>query len=418
MNKFITVCTNSILTFHRMLCRIFIIMIIGTFSPVVRKLTSIIQNGTKRTSLHIFWYLHTGIIKESRCKVYVHTQSFTLTSCSNGAWITYKQRHTCFFIHETLVEPSVLSKEKSLVGGIYYYSIVKFTYTFQVFHQPPYTFIHRHSRSKIVTHVLLIFPTYQIAASEFTTTILLYTRRIYFVPFILHFLRHTFIHLVQAVGSIAQHFITCKKLQIPIISKGMFYAHILLLRCTTTSFVIIKESGRFRKYRIIEQSQMTRSRHPVAVRRFMMEHQTERLVLINTINIFYGLISYDIGNISFLDNMLSILIEIRVIVITLFLLPCKDTPVIKALRLENKMPFTNNACLITGLMKKTDKCRLVRVEPARIVSKTIYMAHLSGKDTGTARTGQCVSGITSVHAYSLMCQAVKIWSLNQIAAIT
>ena len=286
-----------------------------------------------------------------------------------------------------------------------------------MFHQTSNALIHRHGSCKIISHILLIFPTHKFTSRHIAFAIFLYSLGIYFIPFCLNIFRHTFIDFIQAVGCIAKHFISCKQLQIPIISKCLFKTHILLLRSASTSLIVIKESGRFREYHIVKQSQVVRCRHPVTVRSLMMEHQTERFVLIQSVNVFYSLIGYDVCHISFLNDMFTVLIEIRIIIITLFFLSGEDTPVIKSFRFGYKMPFTYNTCLVTCIMKKADKCRLIGIESARIISKPVYVAHLSCKNTCTAWTRQGICGITSVHAYSFMRQTVKIRRLHQITAI-
>ena len=62
----------------------------------------------------------------------------------------------------------MFSEEESLVGSIDNYGIVKFSAGFKVVEHASDAFIHAHEGSQIVLHVLLVLPTHQFLACEFS----------------------------------------------------------------------------------------------------------------------------------------------------------------------------------------------------------------------------------------------------------
>ena len=162
----------------------------------------------------------------------------------------------------------------------------------------------------------------------------------------------------------------------------MFDGHVLLAGCSAASLVVVEQAGGFRECGIVEDAQVARSRHPVAVRRFLMIHHAERLVLVATFEEFNGFISNNIRGVSFFYNMLPVFPKIRIVIVTLFVLAAKDAPMIESLRFTDKMPFTNYCSLISGLLKQFGECLLISVERTGVIGKTILVAELTGEDAG------------------------------------
>ena len=127
----------------------------------------------------------------------------------------------------------------------------------------------------------------------------------------------------------------------------MFDRHVLFTGCSSAAFIVVEQISRFRESGIVEYTQMTGSRHPVAVRSFLMIHHAERFVLVATFEEF------------------------------------KDAPMIESLRFTDKMPFTNYCSLISGLLKQFGECLLVSVERTGVIGKTILVAELTGEDART-----------------------------------
>ena len=163
----------------------------------------------------------------------------------------------------------------------------------------------------------------------------------------------------------------------------MFDRHILFTGCSSAAFIVVEQISRFRESGIVEYTQMAGSRHPVAVRSFLMIHHAERFVLVATFEEFNGFISNNIRGVSFFYNMLPVFPKIRIVIVTLFVLAAKDAPMIESLRFTDKMPFTNYCSLISGLLKQFGECLLVSVERTGVIGKTILVAELTGEDART-----------------------------------
>ena len=197
MNQFEVLCTDSVVTFYRVLCRILIIMVVSSFAPVCRSLTFIFQNWFQRRALDIRWNFYSGKVEESGSKVHIHTDSIAGASGFDCFWKANDKRHALtFFIHETFVKPTVLAKEEALVGSIDDDGIIQFSCFFQIVQQAAYVLVYSKNGSQIVAHVLLIFPTDQCFAFQVTFAIFGYALCISRVPFVLYFYRHTFVNAI------------------------------------------------------------------------------------------------------------------------------------------------------------------------------------------------------------------------------
>ena len=162
----------------------------------------------------------------------------------------------------------------------------------------------------------------------------------------------------------------------------MFDGHVLLAGCSAASLVVVEQAGGFRECGIVEDAQVARSRHPVAVRRFLMIHHAERFALVPAFEEFDGLVCDDVRGIPFLYDMFAVFPEIGVVIIALFVLAAQDAPVVEALRFADKMPFANHGRLVAGLLEQFRECLLVAVEGACIIRKAVFVAELTGKDAG------------------------------------
>ncbi len=126
MDQLITGVAHPIVTFHRMLGRIFMEMIVQTVAPFIRMLP--FQQREHGNALHVRRHLNAGKIKKRRCIVDIlhHLSNVTLGLIPLGKHHDKRRAHG-FFIHEPFVKPSVLSHVKALIGSIYNKGIVEQT---------------------------------------------------------------------------------------------------------------------------------------------------------------------------------------------------------------------------------------------------------------------------------------------------
>ena len=143
MNQFEVLGANTIVAFYRMLCGVFIIMIVSGLAPIGGSLAFVFQYRLHGSSLDIRRDLYSGKVEEGRGKVYVHTDCITCTAGFNGLGITDDERHALtFFIHKALVEPAMFAEEETLVGGVDNDCIVQFTNLFKIIQQTADVFVY------------------------------------------------------------------------------------------------------------------------------------------------------------------------------------------------------------------------------------------------------------------------------------
>ena len=136
----------------------FIIMIIERFTPITRFLSRLYQLP-ERYTLHIPWYFDTAHIQKSRSKVYVLRQSCYLSFRLDMSGPAHNHRHTeRFFVHETLIKPTMFSQVEALIGSIDYNRIFIQSGTFQIIKNLSHTFVYTRYNSHIILQVTLVFP--------------------------------------------------------------------------------------------------------------------------------------------------------------------------------------------------------------------------------------------------------------------
>ena len=127
MNQFEVLGANTIVAFYRMLCGVFIIMIVSGLAPIGGSLAFVFQYRLHGSSLDIRRDLYSGKVEEGRSKVYIHAD----------------ERHALtFFIHKSLVEPAMFAEEETLVGGVDNDCIVQFTNLFKIIQQTADVFVY------------------------------------------------------------------------------------------------------------------------------------------------------------------------------------------------------------------------------------------------------------------------------------
>ena len=136
----------------------FIIMIIERFTPITRFLSRLYQLP-ERYTLHIPWYFDTAHIQKSRSKVYVLRQSCYLSFRLDMSGPAHNHRHAeRFFVHETLIKPTMFSQIEALIGSIDYNRIFIQSGTFQIIKNLSHTFVYTRYNSHIILQVTLVFP--------------------------------------------------------------------------------------------------------------------------------------------------------------------------------------------------------------------------------------------------------------------
>ena len=157
----------------------------------------------------------------------------------------------------------------------------------------------------------------------------------------------------------------------------MCNGHVLAARSSSSSLIVIEEGCRFREGDVVEHAQMAWCRHPVAVRRLLVEHEHERTIVACLIYECKRLVCYHVGDIALLCDRHSVFHEFRCVVVSLLFLSADDAPEIKALRLGNQMPLTHDACRVACLLEELRKGLLRAVKLGCIVGKSVHVTEFT-----------------------------------------
>ena len=158
----------------------------------------------------------------------------------------------------------------------------------------------------------------------------------------------------------------------------------LLCSCSFATGIIIIEILRQREGLVLVFIQILHLRQPVTVASLMVDKQNERLALIALVlHPVDTLIRHDIGHVAMFPDRCAIHPDkIRIVIVAL---SRKNVPIIKSSRLAHQVPFSDDCCLIAGLLQQFRHCLLTSVKNAMfIMRKSVFMAVLSCKHTGTA----------------------------------
>jgi len=314
-----------------------------------------------------------------------------------------------FFIHESLVEPSVFTHVESLVGSIDNHGVVQQVLFFQVVQQAADVAVNGCDDTQIVTHVLLVFPFGQCFSCQFGFLELLDDGVIVCIPcrflsrihtaFIIHFASPLGIYATGNFIFLVGHFQVINDVHV------LVDAHFLLL-CGQSSFIVVVEVVRQRESLVCKEFEVTSVRHPGAVRSLVVEEHTERLVLIAVFYPVDGLVGDDVGGIAFHLCAFAVhLDEGRVIIVAL---SRQDFPMVESLRIAYEVPLANHRCLIAVLLKEFRESQLVAVEGGRVVDEPVGVAVLSGEHAGTARSADGVGHETVGKAHTFVADAVNV----------
>ena len=149
--------------------------------------------------------------------------------------------------------------------------------------------------------------------------------------------------------------------------------------------------------------------YPVSMNSFVMHHQKERFVLaFPSVEPFFRVFSNQIRHIPQMTCGIIFSNKMR---ITIFSLIIQNHPMIETCRLRNKMPLTNNSCLVTICLQYLRKGLLRTVKTFRpVLHETIFMAMFTRKYGSTARPGNRIATIVILENRSFMPDTVNIRS--------
>ena len=342
------------MTFHHVLGRIFIEMIVQSFPPVRRFLA--FQQRYQGNALDIFRHFHSGKFKEGRCVVNVLHHFIDIPFSPEVFRQTHNQRGTHgLFVHEALVEPTVLAHIEALIRSINHERIIIQSFFFQIIQHTPHIVVQRLHGFHIVAYVTLELPVGEFLALRILLIKIINDRPVEFVPCgTLSFIHATDVFLIKRFQP--GFFVRAQHLEVVNHIHIFRNAH-LLCRSGGTPFIIIKEVIRQGESLVFIQSQITGICQPVTVNGFVVDQDTERLILIPLVlHPVDGVICNEVRHIAmFLYRIIILGDEVRVIVIAL---SGHNLPIVETGRQTFEMPFADEGCFITGLLQEFRECLL------------------------------------------------------------
>ena len=191
------------------------------------------------------------------------------------------------------------------------------------------------------------------------------------------------------------------------------YIHLLHL-CGIAPLVSIEIVIGKREGGVLIQMIMSLGRHPVAVHRFMVHHQEERLVLIfPSVEPLFRVTGNQVRHISQVTGGIFLRNEMR---IAIFSLVIKNHPMVEPGRAGNKVPFADDGGFVAICLQYLRQGLLRAVETFRpVLHETVLVTMLTRKDGGTARTGNGVAAVVILENRSFVSDTVDIRSRSDLA---
>ena len=157
MDELVLLVADSVVAAYHVDGGIIIIMVVEVLAPILRH--GAVEQRNERCPHHIFRFLHAGDVEVGRCVVDIlHQRRAFAVRLGFPRVADDERRAHRFFIHETLVEPSVLAHIESLVGGIDDDGIVHQVVFLQIVNQATHFIVHRLDAAQVIAHISLVFP--------------------------------------------------------------------------------------------------------------------------------------------------------------------------------------------------------------------------------------------------------------------
>ena len=319
MNQLVTFSTYTEVTAYHVFSRIFIEVIVQGLAPFRCLFT--LQQRQEGFALHFFRFLDTCQVEDSRTVVDVLYEFGYITLLATRQ--TNEQRSAeGFFVHESLVEPTVFTHVETLVGSIDNHGIFQHALFFQIIQYTTDVAVNWCDDTQIVAHILLELPFSQSLSSQLILLELGDDWVIVRIPCRFLFRCHSatvvhatspfFVHAAMDFIFLVGHLEVINDFHI------VGNVHFLLLS-GQASFVIVIEVFRQWEGLVSKKFEIASIRHPGTVRSLVVEEHTERFAFISLVlNPVDSLIGNDISGITFYLYSFSIhLDESRIVVIAL-----------------------------------------------------------------------------------------------------
>ena len=407
VDELVALVAYAIVTLHRVLGWILVEVVVEGIAPVG---ALAFEQRQERLAMHLLGHLYTCKVEEGGAVVNVLHELGYITLLATGE----TNEEGCaerLFVHEALVEPSVLAHIEALVRGVYNHRVLQQTLLLEVVEHDAYIAVYRGNDTQVVAHVLLEFPFGQLFAREVTSLEVGNHGIVVAVPSGLHLGAHALaVHLASpAFVSAVELVLAVGHLEVIYDAHVLGDAHLLLLG-SGAAFVVVVEGFGHGEVAVAEEVEVTGVGHPCTVRRLMVQQQAEGLFgVAQAVEPVDGYVGRDIGGVTLALDALAVANEVGVVV---FSLSDEDVPVVEARGVRGQVPFAHNCSLIPGLLQQFGEGELRTVEAGAVVDEAIGMAMLAREHTGAAGATDGVGYEAVGEAYALIGYAVNVGRFN------
>jgi hypothetical protein len=155
-------------------------------------------------------------------------------------------------------------------------------------------------------------------------------------------------------------------------------------------------------------------RLPISMRRFVVHHEEEGLVLFSVVEPLRGKIGDNIGGVAFVSFFAVGSIKDWPAICAL---AGENLPVIETGGIAAEMPFADHGGLIAGGFEAFGDVVAIAIEGIEN-GNSVLVAVLAGEDGGAAGSADGVDGVTAVEADAFFGDAIDIWCFVDLAAVS
>ena len=182
--------------------------------------------------------------------------------------------------------------------------------------------------------------------------------------------------------------------------------HLLHARGVAARRVVVEQRRRFGDRDVVVEAQLVGARQPRPVRRLVLTHQEERLLVVAPL--FQPLdreVRRDVGDVAVPLHLAVRREELRLVVVAL---PGQHVPVVEAGRVGLQVPLADQRGLVAGALQPFRDVVLRPVEEVAVVAHAVRDAVLARQDHRATRRADRVGAVHLVEDHALPREAIEV----------
>ena len=294
----------------------------------------------------------------------------------------------------------MLSEEEALIAGEDDERVFRQTFFVEVIQNAADVFIHTLHTGQIVVHVSLVAPLHELLAGQIGGAVFFIARAVIVIP----------VFSLICIEIAGRH-----QLQIAI-RHGALDAHVVIAHSLGAAFESVKKRRGFFVNSVLIKAEVPKRWLPLAVRRFVLAHQHERLRFVAALQPVDREIADDIGHVAFVLHRFAVIDHRWIVIGTL---PRQDVPIVKAGRVGAEVPFPDDGRRVSGLLHRLGEGGLLAVEAAvAVVVEAVRVRILAGQNGSATRAADGIGNEAAIKAHALPRQAINGRCIQQLPAIS